>query len=132
MPSSSSGSQAATDGVAVTRTVLGPKNAVANPAPRPAGSATKRRFSSPAPSKKQQQRDPSPSVKGASRASSPMVSRGASSPAVRGTPRATSLGPSKCVVPILVAAKEENRRAARDPAIVVPSRYRQPSPVGGR
>ncbi|CAN6339406.1 unnamed protein product [Urochloa humidicola] len=64
-----------------------------------------------------------------------MVSRGASraaSPAVRATPRATSPAPSKCVVPSLVAAKEENRRAAREPAIVVPSRYRQPSPVGGR
>ncbi|CAN6373885.1 unnamed protein product [Urochloa humidicola] len=134
MPSSS-GSQAATDAaVAVTRTVLGPKNAAADPAP-PAGSTVKRRFSSPAPSKKQQQRDLSPSVKGASRASSPMVSRGASrasSPAVRGTPRATSPAPSKCVVPSLVAAKEENRRAAREPAIVVPSRYRQPSPAGGR
>ncbi|RLN42582.1 hypothetical protein C2845_PM01G39700 [Panicum miliaceum] len=120
---------------AVKRTVLGPKNAVADPAPPPAGSAVKRRFSSPAPSKQQQQRDPSPSVKGASRASSPMVSRGASrasSPAVRGTPRATSPAPSKCVVPSLVAAKEENRRAAREPAIVVPSRYRQPSPAGGR
>ncbi|CAN6325642.1 unnamed protein product [Urochloa humidicola] len=135
--SSSSGSQATSDAtVAVTRTVLGPKNAVADPAPPPAGSAVKRRFSSPAPSKQQHQRDPTPSMmKAASRASSPMVSRGASrasSPAVRGTPRATSPAPSKCVVPSLVAAKEENRRAAREPAIVVPSRYRQPSPAGGR
>ncbi|CAN6348817.1 unnamed protein product [Urochloa humidicola] len=74
-------------------------------------------------------------MKAASRASSPVVVRGASrasSPAVRGTPRATSPAPSKCVVPSLVAAKEENRRAAREPAIVVPSRYRQPSPAGGR
>ncbi|CAL5097345.1 unnamed protein product [Urochloa decumbens] len=125
MPSSSA-SQAATDAVAVTRTVLGPKNAVADPAP------AKRRFSSPAPSKQQPRRDPSPSVKAASRPSSPMaVARGASrasSPAVR---RPTSPAPSKCVVPSLVAAKEENRRAAREPAIVVPSRYRQPSPAGG-
>uniref|UniRef100_A0A0E0R3H2 Uncharacterized protein n=1 Tax=Oryza rufipogon TaxID=4529 RepID=A0A0E0R3H2_ORYRU len=49
-----------------------------------------------------------------------------------GTPRATSPAPSKCVVPSLVSAKEENRRTAREPAIIVPSRYRQPSPVGGR
>ncbi|RLM98613.1 hypothetical protein C2845_PM06G15460 [Panicum miliaceum] len=116
---------------AFKRTVLGPKNAIAEPAPPPAGSAVKRRFSSPAPSK---QRDPSPSVKAASRAPSPTVKGAsrASSPAVRGTPRATSPAPSKCVVPSLVAAKEENRRAAREPAIVVPSRYRQPSPAGGR
>ncbi|TVU27239.1 hypothetical protein EJB05_29836, partial [Eragrostis curvula] len=90
------------------------------------------RFSSPAPSK---QRYPSPSVnKGGSRASSPSVKGAsrASSPAVRGTPRATSPAPSKCVVPSLVQAKDENRRAAREPAIVVPSRYRQPSPAGGR
>ncbi|KAJ1264644.1 hypothetical protein BS78_08G015700 [Paspalum vaginatum] len=118
---------------AAERTVLGPKNAAAAD-PAPAG---KRRFSSPAPSKQQQpQRDPSPAVgKAAARASSPLVVRPASrasSPAVRGTPRATSPAPSKCVVPSLVAAKEENRRSAREPAIVVPSRYRQPSPAGGR
>lgn len=131
MPSSG-GTNAIDASDPVKRTVLGPKNAVAEPAPPPTGSAVKRRFSSPAPSK---QRDPSPSVKAASRASSPMVVKGASrasSPAVRGTPRATSPVPSKCVVPSLVAAKEENRRAAREPAIVVPSRYRQPSPAGGR
>ncbi|TVU50632.1 hypothetical protein EJB05_02010, partial [Eragrostis curvula] len=117
---------------AVKRTVLAPKNIISNEAPPPPGaSAVKRRFSSPAPSK---QRDPSLSVKGGSRASSPSVKGAsrASSPAVRGTPRATSPAPSKCVVPSLVAAKEENRRAAREPAIVVPSRYRQPSPAGGR
>ncbi|KAL0914154.1 hypothetical protein M5K25_017663 [Dendrobium thyrsiflorum] len=43
--------------------------------------------------------------------------------------RALSPVPSKCEVPILVAAREENRKVAREPAIVVPSRYRQPSPV---
>nr|CAE06005.3 OSJNBa0016O02.15 [Oryza sativa Japonica Group] len=32
---------------------------------------------------------------------------------------------AKCVVPSLVAAKEENRRTAKEPAIIVPSRYRQ-------
>jgi hypothetical protein len=122
------------DSDAVKRTVLAPKNTdAAPPQGASAASAVKRRFSSPAPSK---QRHPSSSVKGGgSRAPSPSVSRAtsrASSPAVRGTPRATSPAPSKCVVPSLVAAKEENRRAAREPAIVVPSRYRQPSPSAGR
>ncbi|XP_006663166.2 treacle protein-like [Oryza brachyantha] len=130
MPSGSGnvGQSDATD--AVKRTVVAPKN-VPEAAALPASSAAKRRFSSPAPSK---QRDPSPALKGASRPSSPSV-KGASrpsSPAVRGTSRATSPAPSKCVVPSLAAAKEENRRTAREPAIVVPSRYRQPSPVGGR
>lgn len=40
--------------------------------------------------------------------------------------------PSKCVVPSLAAAKEENRRNSREAAIIVPSRYRQPSPVAAR
>ncbi|KAK6945010.1 Protein of unknown function DUF936, plant [Dillenia turbinata] len=44
--------------------------------------------------------------------------------------RSASPVPSKCVVPSLVAAKEENRRTAKEPAIIVPSRYRQPSPNG--
>ena len=44
--------------------------------------------------------------------------------------RSASPVPSKCVVPSLVSAREENRRAAREPAIVVPSRYRNPSPTG--
>ena len=100
---------------AVKRTVLGPKNTVVEPAPPPAGSAVKRRFSSPAPSK---QRDPSPSVKAASRAPSPSVKGAsrASSPAVRGTPRAPSPAPSKCCRRTdVVAVKEENRRVAREP-----------------
>ncbi|KAL7587134.1 hypothetical protein Lser_V15G39113 [Lactuca serriola] len=78
------------------------------------------RFSSPA--MKQQrsvsagkknviERDPSPAGK-AKRSSSPV--------------------PSKCVVPSLAMAKEENRKSAREPAIIVPSRYRQPSPNGRR
>ncbi|XP_031093455.1 uncharacterized protein LOC115998116 [Ipomoea triloba] len=46
--------------------------------------------------------------------------------------RSASPAPSKCVVPSLVAAKEENRRNSREPAIIVPSRYRQPSPTSGR
>ncbi|KDP32323.1 hypothetical protein JCGZ_13248 [Jatropha curcas] len=75
------------------------------------------RFSSPAGSKRSlstgkkqvavTERDPSPAVKG-KRSASPV--------------------PSKCVVPSLAAAKEENRKVAREPAIIVPSRYRQPSP----
>ncbi|XP_071692671.1 uncharacterized protein [Rutidosis leptorrhynchoides] len=44
--------------------------------------------------------------------------------------RSSSPVPSKCVVPSLVVAKEENRKTAREPAIIVPSRYRQPSPNG--
>ncbi|KAL0922570.1 hypothetical protein M5K25_006561 [Dendrobium thyrsiflorum] len=72
-------------------------------------SKPKRRFSSPA------SRNPSPvPEKQGSRAGS----------------RAPSPVPSKCEVPSLVAAREENRKVAREPAIVVPSRYRQPSPVG--
>ncbi|GMI92763.1 CORTICAL MICROTUBULE DISORDERING3 [Hibiscus trionum] len=51
------------------------------------------------------------------------------SPAGKGK-RSASPVPSKCVVPSLVAAKEENRKVAREPAIIVPSRYRQPSPNG--
>ncbi|XP_044464509.1 uncharacterized protein LOC123195021 [Mangifera indica] len=42
--------------------------------------------------------------------------------------RSASPVPSKCVVPSLVAAKDDNRKTAREPAIIVPSRYRQPSP----
>ncbi|KAF2304575.1 hypothetical protein GH714_033702 [Hevea brasiliensis] len=44
------------------------------------------------------------------------------------TKRSASPAPSKCVVPSLVAAREENRKVAREPAIIVPSRYKQPSP----
>ncbi|WOL17091.1 hypothetical protein Cni_G25880 [Canna indica] len=68
-------------------------------------------------------RDPSSAMKTSSRPSSPaLVGRARSRP--------TSPAPSKCEVPSLVAAKEENRRVAREPAIIVPSRYRQPSPAG--
>ncbi|XP_065848445.1 uncharacterized protein [Euphorbia lathyris] len=49
------------------------------------------------------------------------------SPAAKGK-RSASPVPSKCVVPSLTAAREENRKVAREPAIIVPSRYRQPSP----
>ncbi|KAL5064989.1 hypothetical protein RYX36_026726 [Vicia faba] len=76
------------------------------------------RFSSPATAKRSQsagkfnkpsaERDPSPAGK-AKRSSSPV--------------------PSKCLVPSLVSAREENRRVSREAAIIVPSRYRQPSPT---
>ncbi|RWW32755.1 hypothetical protein BHE74_00000411 [Ensete ventricosum] len=96
-----------------------------------------RRFSSPAKSKltarkngpgsgngtAEQLRDPSPAMKTSSRPSSPALGGRASS-------RPSSPVPSKCEVPSLMAAKEENRKVAREPAIIVPSRYRQPSPVG--
>ncbi|KAL6575130.1 hypothetical protein OROMI_012415 [Orobanche minor] len=54
------------------------------------------------------------------------------SPAPKPGKRSASPVPSKCVVPSLAAAKEENRRTSREPAIVVPSRYRQPSPTSAR
>ncbi|GAV82068.1 DUF936 domain-containing protein [Cephalotus follicularis] len=74
-----------------------------------------RRFTSPAGAKRRSvgvgvERDPSPAAGRGKRSASPV--------------------PSKCVVPSLVAAKEENRKAAREAAIIVPSRYRQPSPSG--
>uniref|UniRef100_A0A7N0TBG4 Uncharacterized protein n=1 Tax=Kalanchoe fedtschenkoi TaxID=63787 RepID=A0A7N0TBG4_KALFE len=52
----------------------------------------------------------------------------------RAVKRSASPVPSKCVVPSLAAAKEESRRSShsKEPAIVVPSRYRQPSPNGRR
>ncbi|KAF9595863.1 hypothetical protein IFM89_005349 [Coptis chinensis] len=51
-------------------------------------------------------------------------------PASKASSRSSSPVPSKCVVPSLVTAKEENRKTSREPAIIVPSRYRQPSPNG--
>ncbi|ESQ56373.1 hypothetical protein EUTSA_v10024576mg [Eutrema salsugineum] len=87
---------------------------------------TPQRFSSPASAKQRSvssgkknssgtattvERDPSPAVSGKGR-------------------RSASPVPSKCVVPSLAAAREENRKVAREPSIVVPSRYRQPSPNG--
>ncbi|KAK9167896.1 hypothetical protein Syun_000036 [Stephania yunnanensis] len=90
-----------------------------------------RRFSSPASAKQQQQQQRSVStgkrsggVGGvAEREPSPMTISKANS-------RSASPVPSKCVVPSLAAAKEESRKATREPAIIVPSRYRQPSPNG--
>ncbi|CAI9765927.1 unnamed protein product [Fraxinus pennsylvanica] len=54
------------------------------------------------------------------------------SPAGKSGKRSASPVPSKCMVPSLVVAKEENRRTSREAAIIVPSRYRQPSPTTGR
>ncbi|KAL3642782.1 hypothetical protein CASFOL_013597 [Castilleja foliolosa] len=54
------------------------------------------------------------------------------SPAPKPGKRSASPVPSKCVVPSLAAAKDENRRTSREPAIVVPSRYRQPSPTAAK
>ncbi|PRQ46630.1 hypothetical protein RchiOBHm_Chr2g0091101 [Rosa chinensis] len=53
------------------------------------------------------------------------------SPAGKGK-RSSSPAPSKCVVPSLMVAREENRKVAKEPSIIVPSRYRQPSPIGRR
>lgn len=109
----------------VTRNLSGPKenvniNVVVDESK---GSSEKppQRFTSPAASKQRSvsvgkknvgaERDPSPAGK-VKRSASPV--------------------PSKCVVPSLVAAKDENRKTAKEPAIIVPSRYRQPSPTASR
>ncbi|RZC56094.1 hypothetical protein C5167_014954 [Papaver somniferum] len=82
--------------------------------------AKPRRFSSPASAKQRSnsvgrknggsivERQPSPASKAGSRSVSPV--------------------PSKCVVPSLMQARDDNQKTSREPAIVVPSRYRQPSP----
>ncbi|EFH39396.1 hypothetical protein ARALYDRAFT_497045 [Arabidopsis lyrata subsp. lyrata] len=97
------------------------RNQIRNQKPK---QKTPQRFSSPASSKRSVssgkknssgavtvERDPSPAVSGKGK-------------------RSASPVPSKCVVPSLAAAREENRKLAREPSIVVPSRYRQPSPNG--
>ncbi|KAI9192849.1 hypothetical protein LWI28_028450 [Acer negundo] len=103
-----------------TRQALAPRDNVAIPSSdenKAVLDKPPQRFSSPATAKRSVsvgkkntvfvERDPSPAGKG-KRSASPV--------------------PSKCIVPSLVAAKEENRKSAREPAISVPSRYRQPSP----
>ncbi|XP_076950735.1 uncharacterized protein LOC143623778 [Bidens hawaiensis] len=98
------------------RQVLAPRENLHNDESKKSSEKPPQRFSSP--SMKQQrpisagkkntaERDPSPAGK-LKRSSSPV--------------------PSKCVVPSLVAAQEDNRKASKEPAIIVPSRYRQPSP----
>ncbi|KAE8687515.1 DNA ligase 1-like [Hibiscus syriacus] len=80
------------------------------------GNENLQRFSSPAAAKRSvskktkaavAERDPSPAGK-VKRSASPV--------------------PSKSVVPTLVATKEDGKKVAREPVIIVPSRYRQPSP----
>lgn len=108
-----------------TRQVLAPKDNVsvgnfAN-SDEPKVSERPQRFSSPAASR--QQRSVSAGKKNAN------VAERDPSPSIR-IKRSASPVPSKCMVPSLVAAREENRKVSREPAIVVPSRYRQPSPNG--
>ncbi|KAL8136420.1 hypothetical protein V2J09_002421 [Rumex salicifolius] len=83
------------------------------------------RFTSPASNKQRSVSAGRKTVAPAERDPSPAATRGK---------RSASPVPSKCVVPSLAAAatKEENRKTAREPAIVVPSRYRQPSPNARR
>ncbi|KAF5199383.1 putative serine/arginine repetitive matrix protein [Thalictrum thalictroides] len=87
-----------------------------------------KRFSSPASAK--QQRSVSAGKKNVAVTVTVAVAERDPSPATKATSRSASPVPSKCVVPSLVVAKEENRKTSREPAIVVPSRYRQPSPSG--
>ncbi|KAG2314578.1 hypothetical protein Bca4012_065289 [Brassica carinata] len=83
---------------------------------------TPQRFSSPASAKQR-------SVSAGKKKSS--VERDPSPAAVSAKgKRSASPFPSKCVVPSLAVAREENRKVDREAAIVVPSRYRQPSPNG--
>nr|XP_023915989.1 uncharacterized protein LOC112027572 [Quercus suber]POF06116.1 hypothetical protein CFP56_45975 [Quercus suber] len=105
-----------------SRRALAPIGNVGGDSDEPKVSDRPQRFSSPAASKRSVsvgkknvgvavERDPSPAGKG-KRSASPV--------------------PSKCVVPSLIAAREENRKTSKEPAIVVPSRYRQASPSGRR
>ncbi|KAG7543151.1 hypothetical protein ISN45_Aa07g030800 [Arabidopsis thaliana x Arabidopsis arenosa] len=99
------------------------RNQIRNQKPK---QMTPQRFSSPASSK----RSVSSGKKNSSGAVAVTVERDPS-PVVSGKGRrSASPVPSKCVVPSLAAAREENRKVAREPSIVVPSRYRQPSPNG--
>ncbi|KAI6681793.1 hypothetical protein NL676_035674 [Syzygium grande] len=79
------------------------------------------RFSSPAMAKR----------KGLSGRKLPPAVERDPSPAGKGK-RSASPVPSRCVVPSLVAAKEEHRRNLKEPAIIVPSRSQRPRLVRGR
>ncbi|PKA51834.1 hypothetical protein AXF42_Ash008063 [Apostasia shenzhenica] len=106
------------------RTVFAPKeNLVCKNSSDSTSSASKRknRFSSPV-----LRQDPTPVPSDSGKSNSRQASPNLSGKAGR---RAPSPVPSKCEVPSLVAAREESRRVSREPAIVVPSRYRQPSPA---
>ncbi|MFQ6662730.1 hypothetical protein Gotur_030483 [Gossypium turneri] len=78
------------------------------------------RFSSPVASKR--------SVSTVKKTSAAVVERDPS-PAGKGKRSASPL-PSKCMVPSLMAGKEDNKKIGRESVIMVPSRYRQPSPNG--
>ncbi|PIA38521.1 hypothetical protein AQUCO_02700017v1 [Aquilegia coerulea] len=112
-----------------TRPVLATKdnNSFGNSVERKPSDKPKR-FSSPASAK--QQRSVSAGKKNVAMAVAVAVAERDASPATKASSRSASPVPSKCVVPSLVVAKEENRKTSREPAIVVPSRYRQPSPTG--
>ncbi|KAL5711496.1 hypothetical protein ACHQM5_021944 [Ranunculus cassubicifolius] len=115
----------------VSRPVLVPKDSNSGSFVEKKGSEKPRRFSSPASAK---QRSVSAGKKngGSAMEREPSPSPAPAVPGSKGGSRSASPVPSKCVVPSLVAAKEENRKTAKEPAIIVPSRYRQPSPVGKR
>jgi Plant protein of unknown function (DUF936) len=102
------------------RMVFEPKENLITPKLEKEKGPVRRRSNSPAPGKLLTSNSNSTNLNANSKRSA--------SPSVR----SVSPVPSKCVVPSLVAAKEENRRIAKEPAIVVPSRYRQPSPVSRR
>ncbi|KAB2072261.1 hypothetical protein ES319_A07G004100v1 [Gossypium barbadense] len=78
------------------------------------------RFSSPVASKR--------SVPTVKKTNAAVVERDPS-PAGKGKRSASPL-PSKCMVPSLMAGKEDNKKIGRESVIMVPSRYRQPSPNG--
>ncbi|KAJ7978842.1 DUF936 family protein [Quillaja saponaria] len=80
-----------------------------------------RRFSSPATAKR--------SASASAGKKNVVVAERDPSPAGKGK-RSASPVPSKCVVPSLSAARDENRKVSKEPSIIVPSRYRQPSPNG--
>ncbi|KAK9706075.1 hypothetical protein RND81_07G102800 [Saponaria officinalis] len=81
---------------------------------------TPQRFRSPSAGRREKERDPSPATSTVTATAAAKVGRRSASPV-----------PSKCTVPSLVAAKDESSRrlSGREAAIVVPSRYRQPSPT---
>ncbi|GAB4828348.1 hypothetical protein Ancab_035345 [Ancistrocladus abbreviatus] len=89
--------------------------------------AAPQRFASPGANANKQRSISAGRSKGSSE-----TAEGDPSPAAGRVKRSASPVPSKCVVPGLVAARDENRKAAKEPAIVVPSRYRQPSPNARR
>ncbi|XP_047319640.1 uncharacterized protein LOC124923720 [Impatiens glandulifera] len=84
------------------------------------------RFSSPCTAKQQR------SLSVGKKIPPTMEKRRDPSPSVQVKRSASPVPPSKCVVPSLAAAREENRKTSREAAIIVPSRYRQPSPNGSR